>query len=77
MLLVRVDASLYFANMAFVEDWLRGTLASCSDVTHIIFDMSGVNDMEAVALSAMERMGDGYSDRDIAVAFFRHEGPCS
>lgn len=75
MLLVRVDASLYFANMAFVEDWLRGILASCSDITHIIFDMSGVNDMDAVALSAMERMVDGYAERDITVAFSGMKGP--
>jgi len=75
ILLLRVDASLYFANMAFVEDWLRGTLASRSDVTQIVFDMSGVNDMDAVALSAMERIVDGYAERDIAVAFSGMKGP--
>lgn len=75
LLLVRVDASLYFANMAFVEDWLRGALACRTGVTQIIFDMSGVNDMDAVALSAMERMIDGYAERDIAVAFCGMKGP--
>ncbi len=30
--------------------------------------MSDVNDMDAVALSAMERIIDGYAERDIAVA---------
>jgi SulP family sulfate permease len=75
MLLVRVDASLYFANMAFVEDWLRGTLADRSDVTHIIFDLSGVNDIDAVALSALEKIIDGYAERDIAVAFSGMKGP--
>ena len=75
ILLLRVDASLYFANMAFVEDWLRRTLAGRSDVTLIIFDMSGVNDMDAVALSVMERIVDGYAERDIAVAFSGMKGP--
>ncbi|MHB8122122.1 MAG: SulP family inorganic anion transporter [Desulfuromonadaceae bacterium] len=75
LLLVRIDASLYFANMAFVEDWLRSTLTGRSDVTHIIFDMSGVNDIDAVALSAMERMVDRYAERDIAVAFSGMKGP--
>lgn len=75
LLLVRVDASLYFANMAFVEEWLRGALAGRSDVSNIIFDMSGVNDIDAVALSAMERMVDGYAERDIAVAFSGMKGP--
>lgn len=75
MLLVRVDASLYFANMAFVEDWLRDTLANRSDITHIIFDMSGVNDVDAVALSAMERIVEGYAGRDITAAFSGMKGP--
>jgi sulfate permease, SulP family len=75
MLLLRVDASLYFANMAFVEDWLRSTLADRSDVTLIIFDLSGVNDMDAVALSAMEGIIDGYAERDIAVACSGMKGP--
>lgn len=75
LLLVRVDASLYFANMAFVEDWLRGVLASRSDVNQIIFDMSGVNDMDAVALSAMERIVDGYAEHDVAIAFSGMKGP--
>lgn len=75
LLLVRVDASLYFANMAFVEEWLREALAGRSDVSKIIFDMSGVNDIDAVALSAMERMVDGYAERDIAVAFSGMKGP--
>jgi SulP family sulfate permease len=75
MLLLRVDASLYFANMAFVEDWLRGTLAGRSDVTRIIFDLSGVNDMDAVALASLERIIDGYAERAIAVAFAGMKGP--
>lgn len=75
MLLVRIDASLYFANMAFVEDWLRDALVGRSDVTHIIFDMSGVNDIDGVALSAMERMVDGFAERDIAVAYSGMKGP--
>ncbi|NTW98666.1 MAG: sulfate permease [Geobacteraceae bacterium] len=75
MLLLRVDASLYFANMAFVEDWLRGTLASRSDVTLIIFDMSGVNDIDAVALATMERVIGGYAEHGITVAFAGMKGP--
>ena len=75
MLLLRVDASLYFANMAFVEDWLRSTLAGRSDVTHIIFDMSGVNDIDAVALATMERVIGGYAEHGITIAFAGMKGP--
>jgi len=75
MLLLRIDASLYFANMAFVEDWLRGALAGRSDVTLIVFDLSGVNDIDAVALAAMERVIDGYAEHGITIAFAGMKGP--
>jgi len=75
MLLLRIDASLYFANMAFLEDWLRGALAGRSDVTLIIFDLSGVNDIDAVALAAMERVIDGYAEHGITIAFAGMKGP--
>lgn len=75
MLLLRVDASLYFANMAFVEDWLHGTLAERSDISSIIFDLSGVNDIDAVALAAMERVIDGYAEHGITVGFAGMKGP--
>jgi SulP family sulfate permease len=75
MMLLRVDASLYFANMAFVEDWLRGALAGRSDVTHILFDLSGVNDIDAVALATMERVIGGYAEHGITVAFAGMKGP--
>ncbi|BBA70754.1 SulP family inorganic anion transporter [Geobacter sulfurreducens] len=75
MLLVRVDASLYFANMAFVGDWLRATLAERADVRQIIFDLSGVNDMDAVALAALEVIIEGHGERGIVVAFAGMKGP--
>jgi len=75
MLLLRIDAFLYFANMAFVEDWLRGALAGRSDVTLIVFDLSGVNDIDAVALATMERVIEGYAEHGITIAFAGMKGP--
>ncbi|MRR55209.1 MAG: sulfate permease [Deltaproteobacteria bacterium] len=75
MLLLRIDASLYFANMAFVEDWLRGALSGRPDVTLVVFDLSGVNDIDAVALATMERVIDGYAEQGITIAFAGMKGP--
>lgn len=75
MLLVRVDASLYFANMAFVRDWLREALARRTDVHAIVFDLSGVNDMDAVALATLEELMEGQRERGIAFAFAGMKGP--
>lgn len=75
MLLLRIDASLYFANMSFVEDWLRGTLVKRPDVNSIIFDLSGVNDMDAVALTTLEKIIASYAEQGISVAFAGMKGP--
>ena len=75
LLLVRIDASLYFANMAFVADWLRDRIARQDDIHWIIMEMSGVNDMDAVALSALERDMETLAERGISVACAGMKGP--
>lgn len=75
LLLVRVDASLYFANMAFVADWIRERMARRDDISCIIFDMSGVNDMDAVALAALEADIGNFAERGVRVACAGMKGP--
>ncbi len=69
VLVARPDASLYFANMAFLETWLERALERRPDVSAerggapaagaprraVVLDCSAVNDMDAVALEALER----------------------
>jgi len=74
-LLVRVDASLYFANMAFVADWIRDRMARRDDISCIIFDMSGVNDMDAVALTALDADIGNFAERGIRVVCAGMKGP--
>jgi SulP family sulfate permease len=75
LLIVRIDASLYFANMAFIEDWLRAALARRTEIRAVIFDLSGVNDMDAVALAKLEGLCDGFLERGLAFAFAEMKGP--
>lgn len=75
LLLLRIDASLYFANMSFVEDWLRRIVFKRPGVHTIIFDLSGVNDMDAVALTTLEKIIASYKELGISVAFAGMKGP--
>ena len=74
-LLVRVDASLYFANAKFVEGRLREWLAQRPEVVWVVFDMSGVNDMDATAISTLERLMADYQVRGVRFAFAGTKGP--
>lgn len=75
LLLVRVDASLYFANMGFVADWLRACLARREDPKSIVLDMTGVNDMDAVALTALESEIEVFAQRGISIFCAGMKGP--
>jgi len=74
-LILRIDASLYFANMAFIEDCLRHALEERPDLECVIFDLSGVNDMDAVAAGIMEELMEQYSNRGIRFLFAGMKGP--
>ncbi|WP_121640439.1 SulP family inorganic anion transporter [Virgibacillus sp. Bac330] len=56
VIIFRVDADLFFANMSFVEDKLCNRLAEKPDTKYIIMDFSGVNSMDAVSIHSLEEM---------------------
>lgn len=75
ILIFRVDASLYFANMRFVEDRLRQWIERNSKLKWVLFDFSGINDIDAVAISTLESIIKTYNERDIRFAFCCIKGP--
>jgi SulP family sulfate permease len=75
ILIFRVDASLYFANMRFVEDRLRQWIERNSKLKCVLFDFSGINDVDAVAISTLENIIDAYNERGIHFAFCCMKGP--
>jgi SulP family sulfate permease len=75
ILIFRVDASLYFANMRFVEDRLRQWIEHNSKLKWVLFDFSGINDVDAVAISTLENIIEAYREREIRFAFCCMKGP--
>jgi SulP family sulfate permease len=75
VVIFRVDASLYFANMSFLERRLRQTTAEKPETKWIILDFSGVNDIDGVAIHTLERLMDTYRERGLNFAFTEMKGP--
>lgn len=75
VIILRVDAALYFANMGFVEQGLRRRLADHPDTRWVLLDLSGVNDMDAVAVTALEELQEDYAARGVRFAFASMKGP--
>ncbi|GAB3800302.1 SulP family inorganic anion transporter [Virgibacillus kimchii] len=75
VLIFRVDASLYFANMTFLEDRLCKRAAEKTDLKWIILDFSGVNSMDAVAIQSLEEMMETCSGGNVQFLFSGIKGP--
>lgn len=74
-LIIRVDASLYFANMSFLEEELRKKIASNNEIKQVILDFSGVNDMDAIAINLLGELIEEYRKNGIDFAFAGMKGP--
>lgn len=75
VLILRIDASLYFANMKFLEDTIRRSIEDRPDLRWVVLDFSGVNDMDAVAVRTLEEMMDTYGERGITFTYAAMKGP--
>ncbi|WP_347861415.1 sulfate permease [Salimicrobium sp. PL1-032A] len=74
-LIFRMDASLYFANFAFVEERMRKILGERPQVTKVILDFSGVNRMDAVAVDELEKVIDEFEEADVHIHLAQVKGP--
>ncbi len=75
VLLVRIDAALYFANMRFVEQWLRNRLHADHDVRWVVIEMSGVNDVDATAAEMLAELMKDYVEHGVRFAFAGTKAP--
>lgn len=75
VLILRVDASLYFANMSFLEDMLQQTMAERKALKWVIMDLSGVNDVDGVAIDTLEKIMEAYRYRGVEFLFAAMKGP--
>ena len=75
VLILRVDASLYFANTGFLEDLLHKNLVEKPEMKWVILDFSGVNDMDAIAIDALEEIMDLYREKQVLFLFAEMKGP--
>lgn len=74
-LILRVDASLYFANMTFLTNKIIDLLAQRPELRYILLDFSAVNDIDAVALDTLNELMTDLKQRGIEVHIAGMKGP--
>jgi SulP family sulfate permease len=66
ILVVRVDAPLYFANAEYLKEKLERVAADQEeDLQVLVFDMSSVNDLDSSADRALHELADDFAAQDI------------
>jgi len=75
-IIVRIDASLYFANIPYMKEKLEELeIESGKNLDQVIIDAIGINEVDASALHALKELVDEYQDRGIDVIFTGVKGP--
>lgn len=58
LLLLRIDESLTFANINFIEDYLNDAIKRNTDVKHVVLIFTSVSDIDTTALEALEAINE-------------------
>ncbi len=56
LLSLRIDESLYFANISYIEDHIMSGIQKRPDIKHVVLMCSAVNDIDFSALEALEQL---------------------
>ncbi len=76
VLIVRIDAQLYFGNVTFLRDTLRELEAKSASPLHdVILDASGINYLDSSAEAALSTIVDDYQQRGIQLWIASAKGP--
>lgn len=65
IVVLRVDAPLYFANAEFLKDKIRGVESRNPGLRILVFDAGSVNDLDSSADRALHEIADDFSSRGI------------
>ena len=72
-IIIRPDASLYFANSAFLENYLVSAVEPSTK--WVILDFSGVNDIDGVAIETLEKLMHAWHEAGREVYIAAMKGP--
>jgi len=75
ILSLRVDASFYFPNARFIEEYINQAVADHPAVRHVILECPAVNTIDASALESLEAVNLRLKDGGISLHLSEVKGP--
>ncbi|MDO9240339.1 MAG: sulfate permease [Methylicorpusculum sp.] len=75
LLLLRVDESITFANVNFIDDFITTELRKQPAIKQIVLIFTSVNDIDATALEALENLNHVLQNSNITLNLAEAKGP--
>ncbi|WP_341938738.1 SulP family inorganic anion transporter [Marinimicrobium sp. C2-29] len=75
LLLLRVDRSLFFANISYVDDLVAEQVADNPELKHLVIICSAMNTIDYSALEALEQLADSLHRAGISLHLAEVKGP--
>jgi SulP family sulfate permease len=75
LLLLRIDESITFANINYIEGYIASELIQQPDVKHIILIFTSVNDVDTTALEVLESLNHDLQASQITLHLSEVKGP--
>jgi SulP family sulfate permease len=75
ILSLRIDASLYFPNARFIEEYVNQAIAGNPAVRHVVLQCPAVNTIDASALESLEAINHRLKDSGITLHLSEVKGP--
>jgi anti-anti-sigma regulatory factor len=67
VLIVRFDATLYYANVPYLEEKLIELVSGKPEVRWIVIDCRGINAIDVTAVEGLEALVSGYRSRGVGI----------
>ena len=75
ILSLRIDASLYFPNARFIEEYINNAVAANPGIEHLILECPAVNTIDASALESLESINHRLKEGGITFHLSEVKGP--
>ena len=75
LLLLRIDESITFANVNYIEDFITAELRRQTNIKHIILIFTSVSDIDTTALEALENLNHALQASGMTLHLSEAKGP--
>ena len=75
LLLLRIDESITFANVNFIENFITAELKHQANIKHIVLIFTSVSDVDATALEALENLNHALQASGLTLHLSDAKGP--